>query len=68
MYVQEDDPVEALESMLYEVENKIEENSDLEFELGKRVADMRLISITTDEGLLAPIGVGEIQLQAQYEI
>jgi len=68
MYVQEDNPVEALENMLYEVEKKIEEHSDLEYESGIRLADLRIISITTDEGLLAPIGVGEIQLQAQYEI
>lgn len=68
MYVQEEDPVSALESILYEIEKKIEENSDLEYGSRNKLADLRIISITTDEGLLAPIGVGEIQLQAQYEI
>ena len=68
IYVQEEDPVEALESILFEVEKKIEDNSDLEYSADQKVADLRIISITTDEGLLAPIGVGEFQLQAQYEI
>jgi len=68
IYVQEEDPVLALENVLYEVERKIEENSDLGYGTKRKVADLRIISITTDEGLLAPIGVGEFQLQAQYEI
>jgi hypothetical protein len=68
IYVQEEDPVEALEGILFEVEKKIEENSDLAYSADQKVADLRIISITTDEGLLAPIGVGEFQLQAQYEI
>ncbi len=68
IYVQEEDPVKALESILVEVEKKIEENSDLAYGTSSKVADLRIISITTDEGLLAPIGVGEFQLQAQYEI
>ena len=31
-------------------------------------ADIQIQSITTDEGLLAPYGVGEINIQVRYPI
>lgn len=70
-YVQnEDDPVKALELLLEDLETVIEKNGRLAYQdndgATQFTRDILVLSIDTDEGLLAPLGVGEIILQVSY--
>ena len=69
-YVNQEDAVKALDELLEDVETVVEENSVLPFtdKLGatKCTHQISVVSITTDEGVLEPIGVGEILLEVQY--
>jgi hypothetical protein len=69
-YVNEEDAVNALESLLEDVETVIEENSRLSYKDKngdtQYTQQITLISIDTDEGVLEPFGVGEMQLEVRY--
>ena len=64
----EDDPVSALESVFYDIEKVIDANNELEYEPNKATEEIRILSIESDEGLLAPLGIGEITIQIRYEV
>lgn len=66
IYVQDEEPEIELEKIFEDIETVIDTNERLEYETGKFVEEMSIMSINTDEGLLAPIGVGEITLQITY--
>ncbi len=70
IYVKGEDAQQLLEGLLEDVENVINENRDLVYDADKayETTEMLITSITTDEGLLAPYGVGEINLQVRYPI
>jgi hypothetical protein len=59
-----------LDKLLEDVETVLEENSNLEYydkrQSPQRAHQITIISIDTDEGVLEPIGVGEILIQVQY--
>jgi len=69
-YVNEEDPVVALDKLLEDVETVLEENSNLSYlnNLGapQRAHQITIVSINTDEGVLDPLGVGEILIEVQY--
>ena len=69
-YVNEEDPVDELEKLLEDIETVIDDNPALQYEdnqgVNKAIAQISIISITTDEGILAPLGVGEMVLEVQY--
>lgn len=69
-YINEENSVEVLDALLEDVETLIEENSRLQY-IDKNGApqftqQISIISIDTDEGVLDPIGVGEILLEVRY--
>ena len=70
VYVQEEDAVEALEALLEDIETVIETNSRLLYtdRDGQEQATQQitLVSISTDEGVLEPLGIGEILLEVRY--
>ena len=70
VYVQDEDPTEALEELLEDIETVIEANSRLEYRdrrgLDNFTQQITIISIDTDEGVLEPLGVGEILLEVRY--
>lgn len=68
VYVQGDDSLELLELLLEDIESIISSNEVLEYTPGKHTTEILIHGITTDEGLLAPYGVGEINLQVRYEV
>ena len=68
IYVKDDDPEERLEEILEDIEKIVDDNGHLEYETNKFIEDLRILSITTDEGLLAPVGVGEVTLQVMYDL
>jgi len=69
-YVNEEDAVEALESLLEDVETVLEENSRLTYTdkngATQYTQQITIVSIDTDEGVLEPYGVAEMQLEVRY--
>lgn len=69
-YVNEEDSVTALEKLLEDVETIIEDENPLTYTdpLGNTVSTIQhsIVSIDTDEGVLEPLGIGEIIVEVQY--
>ncbi len=68
-YVKGEDAAVLLENLLEDVETLIEENSRLAYQTRAGPSfthDMTIQSIDTDEGVLEPLGVGEILIQVHY--
>jgi hypothetical protein len=69
-YVQEEDAQEALNLLMEDVETVIEENSRLQYSDAQNnlfaTNQITVVSINTDEGVLEPLGVGEILIEVQY--
>lgn len=69
-YVNEENSGEALEALLEDVETVLDENGRLAYldALGvtQYTRDIIILDLTTDEGVLDPIGVGEITIQVKY--
>ena len=69
-YVNQEDSVEALDELLEDVETVLEENSQLLYNdrngLEQKTQQITIISIDTDEGVLDPLGVGEILIEVRY--
>jgi len=71
IYVNSDDnPLDELEVILEDIEKVVDANYHLVFntDTSDKIEDLRIVSITTDEGLLAPYGVAEVDLVAQYQV
>ena len=69
-YVNEEGAQEALNKLMEDVETVVEENSRLEYSDAQNnvfsTQQITLVSIDTDEGVLEPLGVGEILIEVQY--
>lgn len=69
-YVQAEDAVEALDELLEDVETVLEDNSRLTYidrtGAAQSTQQITIISIDTDEGVLEPLGVGEILIEVRY--
>ena len=70
VYVQAEDSVEALEELLEDIETVIETNSRLSYTDRRGdeqfTQQITIISIDTDEGVLEPLGVGEVLVEVRY--
>ncbi len=69
-YVQNEEAQEELNELMEDVETVIEDNSRLRY-TDKRnnvyyTQQITVISIDTDEGVLEPLGVGEILIEIRY--
>ena len=69
-YVNQEDAVDALDELLEDVETLLEENSRFVYYdrmgLQRSTQQITVISIDTDEGVLEPLGVGEILIEVRY--
>ena len=69
-YVQEEDAVEALEKLMEDVETVLETNNPITYtnNLGavQSTIQTTIVSIDTDEGVLDPLGIGELTCVVQY--
>ena len=69
-YVNDEDSVAALDALLEDVETVIEESSRLKYKDRNNVdyytQQITVISIDTDEGVLEPLGVGEMLIEVRY--
>jgi hypothetical protein len=68
LYCKGDDSQDQLEKLLEDVELCIDLNRQLIYEGLNETTEILITSITTDEGLLAPYAVGEINLQVRYQV
>lgn len=70
IYCKGEDSQQLLEDLLEDVENVIDANRVLVYDTTNNyeTTEILLTSITTDEGLLAPYAIGEINLQVRYQI
>ena len=70
VYIKQEDAVSALEGLLEDIETVIEENSHLSYKdrtgATQHIQDITLLSIDSDEGVLEPLGVGEIICEVRY--
>jgi hypothetical protein len=66
----ESEAQQDLEDLLDDLENVIDANRVLVYDSTNNLSTTEILiqSITTDEGLLAPYGVGEIILQVRYAL
>lgn len=62
----QDDSIKATEEIIQDIEKVVEINSRLLLEDGTMTRDIRVTTIDTDQGALAPLGVAEIQLIVEY--
>jgi len=69
-YVQEEDSVLALDELLEDVETILEDNSRLAYKdrngATQYTHQITIVSVDTDEGVLEPLGVGEMQIEVRY--
>ena len=69
-YVQAEDAVLALDELLEDVETILEDNSRLTYKdrnnADQYTQQITIVSIDTDEGVLEPMGVGELLLEVRY--
>lgn len=68
IYVYGEEPLDELEKVLYDVETQLDKDHTLIYDTDKSTEQISLLSISTDEGLLAPYGVGEITLEIRYQV
>ena len=66
----QDDPQSKLEELLYDLETCIDANRVLVYDQDSNLETTEILiqSIMTDEGLLLPYGVGEINIQVRYAL
>lgn len=68
IYVKDDESEMRLEEIFEDIEKIVDLNGTLEYDTNKFTEDIKILSIITDEGLLNPIGVGEVTLQVMYDL
>ena len=65
-----DDVILALEELLEDVETVLEDNDPLTYTdstgTSQTTAKTSILSVDTDEGVLEPLGVGEVIIEVQY--
>ena len=70
VYCKGEDSQQLLEDLLEDVEHVIHDNRVLVYDADNRYETTEILinSIVTDEGLLAPYAIGEINLQVRYAL
>ena len=68
--MQDDDAQEMLNKLMEDVETVLEENSRLaytdQYNVTHYTQQLTVVSIDTDEGVLEPLGVGELLIEVRY--
>ena len=69
-YVQEEDAQDALNILMEDIETILEDNNQLEYSDRQnnifKTQQITILSIDTDEGVLEPLGIGEILIEVRY--
>lgn len=70
VYCKGESPQDELEKLLEDIESVVDANRVLVYDTTNNyeTTEILIASITTDEGLLVPFAIGEINLQVRYAI
>ena len=70
LYVRSETSSEDLEALIEDVGKVIDSNRTIVYdtETGAATTEILISSIVTDEGLLQPFGIGEVNLQVRYQV
>lgn len=70
VYCKGEDSQQLLEDLLEDIETVIHDNRVLKYDeaSGYETTEILINSIVTDEGLLAPYSIGEVNLQVRYAL
>ncbi len=70
VYCKQEDPAAQLESLIEDIEYVIDHNLNLTYGVGpgQETADIKVVNIVTDEGLLIPYGIAEVNISIQYQV
>ena len=68
IYVNHEDAKDRLEEIFDDLENLIDDNNNLTIQGNDLCTDIRILSISDDEGVFNPLGVGEMTLEVRYPI
>jgi hypothetical protein len=70
VYCRGENAQQQLELLLEDIETVVNANRELVYDAvnNHETTEILVVSITTDEGLLAPYAVGELNLQVRYQL
>jgi hypothetical protein len=68
IFVQSTDPKDTIESIFADIENILDANNTLTIDGQPLCTDLRLLTLSDDNGVLAPLGVGEMAFSVQYNV
>ncbi len=68
IYVKDENSKDRIEEIFEDMESIIDDNNTLTVSGNDLCTDIRILSLTDDQGLLSPLGVGEITLEVRYEV
>ena len=69
IYVNSEDPIQELEELLEDVETVLDDAGQFDYHTTtgtQQVTQVTIVSISTDEGALQPLGVGEMIVEIRY--
>lgn len=69
VYVNSEDPITELEELLEDVETVLDDAGQFDYSTTtgtQQVTQVSILSISTDEGALQPLGVGEMIVEIRY--
>ena len=69
VYVNSEEPIDELEELLEDIETVVDDAGQFNYyasEGTQNILQTSIVSISTDEGVLAPLGVGEMILEIRY--
>ena len=69
IYVNSEDPIQELEELLEDVETVLDDAGQFDYSTTtgtQQVTQVTIVSISTDEGALQPLGVGEMIVEIRY--
>jgi hypothetical protein len=67
-FVNDEDAKDRIEEIFDDIELLLDNNNNLTVDGVDLSTDIRILSLSDDEGLLNPLGVGEIELEVRYEV
>ena len=68
VYVNDENAKDRIEEAFEDIELVLDNNNNLTVDGNDLSTDIRILSLSDDEGLLSPLGVGEIVLEVRYEV
>jgi len=68
VYIKTNDSEKTMENIFTDIETLVQNNQELQYSAGKFTEEIRILSLSSDEGLMEPLRIGEILLQVRYGV